>query len=80
MTQIVQMLYSHVNALVAVGAYIGYIGIVFYIVIKQNGRHCSIFELLHPFIVKSKTYQKMRHNSHSLIYMYHIFLLPEAEV
>lgn len=42
MAQIVQMLYSHVNALVAVGAYIGYIGIVFYIVIKQNGRHCSI--------------------------------------
>ena len=42
MTQIVQMLYSHVNALVAVGAYIGYIGIVFYIVIKQNGRHCRI--------------------------------------
>ena len=58
MAQIVQMLYSHVNALVAVGAYIGYIGIVFYIVIKQNCRHCSIFELLHPFIVKSKTYQK----------------------
>lgn len=36
MAQIVQMLYSHVNALVAVGAYIGYIGIVFYIVIKQT--------------------------------------------
>lgn len=58
MPQIVQMLYSHVNALVAVGTYIGYIGVVFYIVIKQNGRHCSAFELLHPLIVQSEAYKK----------------------